>query len=140
MYLPASWLRESADPRAVPVEDRAPATKTEIALRLIDEVRTEGEWTGAVIGEAEYLVGADFREALTARGLTAQDGQEARVAEALRRFEWMKNPLGLDHFEGRAWHGWHHHVGLVFTAYGFLCDEAATPDAPPFPSPVHPPV
>jgi SRSO17 transposase len=139
LYLPAAWLRENADPRAIPVEDREPATKSEIALRLIDELRVEGDVLGGVIGEAEYITGAKFRDGLTTRGLTVQEGQEDRVAEALRRFEWLKNTLGLDHFEGRAWHGWHHHVGLVFTAYGFLCGEAATPDAPPFPSPAYQP-
>ena len=37
--------------------------------------------------------------------------------------------FGLDHFEGRTWHGWHHHVGLVFAAYHFLTREPkARPD------------
>ena len=32
----------------------------------------------------------------------------------------MKTELGLDHFEGRSWQGWHHHVTLVGLAYCFL--------------------
>jgi SRSO17 transposase len=32
----------------------------------------------------------------------------------------MKEELGLDHFEGRSWRGWHHHVTLVLLAYAFL--------------------
>ncbi|MFE7276477.1 IS701 family transposase, partial [Streptomyces sp. NPDC057623] len=28
--------------------------------------------------------------------------------------------LGLDHFEGRTWRGWHHHVTLVTAAQAFL--------------------
>jgi SRSO17 transposase len=32
----------------------------------------------------------------------------------------LKEELGLDHFEGRGWMGWHHHVALVTTAYVFL--------------------
>ena len=32
----------------------------------------------------------------------------------------LKDALGLDHFEGRSFRGWHHHVTLVFVAYGFL--------------------
>lgn len=140
LYLPGSWLRENTDPRAIPAEDREPATKSEIALRLFDELGAEGDAPVGVTGEAEYVTREEFREQLTVRGLIAQDSQEDRVAEALRRFEWLKRTLGLDHFEGRAWHGWHHHVALVFTAYGFLWEEAATPDAPPFPSPIHPPV
>ena len=32
---------------------------------------------------------------------------------------------GLDHFEGRHWLGWHHHVTLVSMAYAFLSSEQA---------------
>jgi SRSO17 transposase len=32
----------------------------------------------------------------------------------------MKDELGLDHFEGRGWRGWHHHITLVMLAYAFL--------------------
>jgi SRSO17 transposase len=35
----------------------------------------------------------------------------------------LKNALGLDHFEGRSWPGWHHHVTLVSIAHGFLTTE-----------------
>ncbi len=27
--------------------------------------------------------------------------------------------LGLDHFEGRSWRGFHHHACLVMLAFGF---------------------
>jgi SRSO17 transposase len=32
----------------------------------------------------------------------------------------LKDELGLDHFEGRSWLGWHHHVGMVTLAFAFL--------------------
>ncbi|MET9404154.1 IS701 family transposase [Kitasatospora sp. NPDC002965] len=32
----------------------------------------------------------------------------------------MKHGLGLDHFEGRTWRGWHHHITLVTAAHAFL--------------------
>jgi SRSO17 transposase len=35
----------------------------------------------------------------------------------------LKDALGLDHFEGRSWSGWHHHVTLVSVAHGFLTTE-----------------
>jgi SRSO17 transposase len=35
----------------------------------------------------------------------------------------LKGALGLDHFEGRSWAGWHHHVTLVSAAHGFLTLE-----------------
>jgi SRSO17 transposase len=34
----------------------------------------------------------------------------------------LTDELGLDHFEGRSWRGWHHHVVLVLLAYAFLQD------------------
>jgi SRSO17 transposase len=37
----------------------------------------------------------------------------------------LKDELGLDHFEGRHWLGWHHHVTLVSIAYAFLRSEQA---------------
>jgi SRSO17 transposase len=35
----------------------------------------------------------------------------------------LKGALGLDHFEGRGWPGWHHHVTLVSVAHAFLTLE-----------------
>ncbi|MEU7766190.1 transposase, partial [Nocardia sp. NPDC049190] len=32
----------------------------------------------------------------------------------------LKVALGLDHFEGRSWLGWHHHATLVTAAHLFL--------------------
>ena len=40
-------------------------------------------------------------------------------------YRQMKQELGLDHYEGRQWIGWHHHVTLVSMAYAFLCAEQA---------------
>lgn len=35
-------------------------------------------------------------------------------------YQQLKEELGLDHFEGRSWTGFHHHAAMVFLAYGFL--------------------
>lgn len=35
-------------------------------------------------------------------------------------YQQLKEELGLDHFEGRSWTGWHHHVTLVMLAHLFL--------------------
>ena len=35
----------------------------------------------------------------------------------------LKEELGLDHFEGRGWPGWHHHITLVTLAFAFLRSE-----------------
>lgn len=75
-----------------------------------------------------------------------------RVARARWRVELdyreLKEELGLDHYEGRHWLGWHHHVTLVSMAFGFLrCEQArakknfwcdAAPDPPPVASSANP--
>jgi SRSO17 transposase len=38
-------------------------------------------------------------------------------------YQQLKEELGLDHFEGRSWPGFHHHVCMTFLAYGFLQAE-----------------
>jgi SRSO17 transposase len=40
-----------------------------------------------------------------------------------RDFEELKQELGLGHFEGRGWRGFHHHAPLCIAAYGFLVAE-----------------
>ena len=40
-----------------------------------------------------------------------------------RDFEELKQELGLGHFEGRGWRGFHHHASLCVAAYAFLVAE-----------------
>jgi SRSO17 transposase len=40
-----------------------------------------------------------------------------------RDYEELKQELGLGHFEGRNWRGFHHHATLCIAAYGFLIAE-----------------
>ena len=42
----------------------------------------------------------------------------------------LKDALGLDHFEGRSWRGFHHHVTLVSVAHAFLTLERRRPGRP----------
>src|ERR1039458_4514093 len=56
----------------------------------------------------------------------------------LARLRWMieldykqlKGELGLDHYEGRSYLGFHHHCTLVTAAHGFLTLERADPNRP----------
>lgn len=38
-------------------------------------------------------------------------------------YQQLKDELGLDHFEGRSWIGWHRHVTMTLVAFGFLVLE-----------------
>jgi len=40
-----------------------------------------------------------------------------------RDYEELKQELGLGHYEGRNWRGFHHHATLCIAAYGFLVAE-----------------
>ena len=40
-----------------------------------------------------------------------------------RDYEELKGELGLSHYEGRGWRGFHHHATLCIAAYGFLISE-----------------
>ena len=49
-----------------------------------------------------------------------------------RDYQELKSELGLSHFEGRGWRGFHHHATLCVTTYGFLIRErtALPPSGP----------
>jgi SRSO17 transposase len=65
------------------------------------------------------------------------DTPAERIAR-LARMRWkmeldykqLKGELGLDHYEGRSWLGWHHHTALVTAAHGFLTLERLNPFHP----------
>jgi SRSO17 transposase len=42
-----------------------------------------------------------------------------------RDYQELKDEIGLDHFEGRGWRGFHHHGALCIAAYAFLAAERA---------------
>lgn len=43
-----------------------------------------------------------------------------------RDYHDLKQEIGLGHFEGRGWRGFHHHATLCIAAYGFLICERET--------------
>jgi SRSO17 transposase len=49
-----------------------------------------------------------------------------------RDYQDLKQEIGLGHYEGRGWRGFHHHGTLCIAAYGFLVSERETipPSAP----------
>jgi SRSO17 transposase len=63
--------------------------------------------------------------------LTVPDDVELAELIALAKLRWrierdyqeLKDELGLDHFEGRSWRGFHHHGVLSIAAYCFLAAE-----------------
>ena len=103
------------------------------------------EWPAAELAPTKYWL-ADLRgEPLGLRRLVRHAKGRWRIEQDYRE---LKDELGLDHFEGRSWTGWHHHVTLVSMAYAFLVLERArtkknlatdlAPDPAPAPIPAAP--
>ena len=116
------------------------------ARRLAQAAATaeHGHWHG-VLPEVTLLVewpeGAETPTDYWLSNLSADTAaaELVRLAKIRWRIEHdyreLKHGLGLDHFEGRSWRGWHHHVTLVTAAHAFLTEQrlapkADTPDSP----------
>ncbi|WP_329293346.1 IS701 family transposase [Streptomyces sp. NBC_01455] len=109
------------------------------ARRLAQAAATqEGFWDG-VLPEVTLLVewpeGAEAPTGYWLSNLPAdtQIAELVRLAKIRWRIEHdyreLKHGLGLDHFEGRSWTGWHHHVTLVTAAHAFLTEQRLAPKA-----------
>ncbi len=58
-----------------------------------------------------------------------------------RDYQDLKQEVGLGHYEGRGWRGFHHHATLCIAAYGFLISERETiPPSGPRSAPLFPPL
>ncbi len=56
-----------------------------------------------------------------------------------RDYQELKQEVGLGHYEGRGWRGFHHHATLCIAAYGFLIAERAMiPPSGPCPAALFP--
>ena len=85
-------------------------------------------------GPEEWLLcergqGKATEERFWLASLPAKAGLEELVTTATLRwrverdYEELKQEVGLGHFEGRGWRGFHHHAALCIAAYGFLVRE-----------------
>ncbi|MFE9613495.1 IS701 family transposase [Streptomyces sp. NPDC006012] len=101
-------------------------------------VTRDGHWDG-VLPEVTLLVEWP-RQAEAPTGYWLSNlPDDTPLAELVRlaKIHWriehdyreLKHGLGLDHFEGRSWNGWHHHVTLVTAAHAFLTEQRLAPKA-----------
>jgi SRSO17 transposase len=86
---------------------------------------------GAAPGEEQWLIAqwfdgeskptkfwlSNLPASMPARGLIRLAKLRWRVE---RDYQEMKQEIGLDHFEGRTWRGFHHHAALCAAAHAFL--------------------
>jgi len=77
------------------------------------------KWPAAAEEPTKYWL-CDLPASTTLRRLV----QVAKSRWAIEQdYLQLKDELGLDHYEGRGWVGWHHHVTLVMLAHAFLTLE-----------------
>jgi len=87
--------------------------------RLHDEQWLLIEWPKASAEPTKYWL-ANLAAATPLKQLVRTAKLRWRIE---RDFQELKQELGLNHFEGRSWRGFHHHATLCIAAYGFLVAE-----------------
>ncbi len=78
------------------------------------------EWPEGTAAPTDYWMARLGDQPLGLRRLVKTARARWRVEMDYRE---LKEELGLDHYEGRHWLGWHHHVTLSLLALWFLCCE-----------------
>jgi len=104
--------------RTAPI--RGAATRPEETLLI--------EWPNGEAAPTKYWL-ANVDKKISFRGLVDIAKMRWRIE---RDYQDLKQEIGLDHYEGRGWRGFHHHGTLCIAAYGFLISERETipPSAP----------
>ena len=83
------------------------------------------EWPKDKDAPTDYwLAHLPAKKTPTLKALAGLARERWRVEQDYRE---LKDELGLDHFEGRSWPGWHHHVALTCLAHLFLQSERRRP-------------
>jgi len=77
------------------------------------------EWPEAEKEPTKYFF-CDLPETYTLRRLVRLAKCRWKIEQD---YQQLKEELGLDHYEGRSWIGWHHHTTLVMMAHAFLTLE-----------------
>jgi SRSO17 transposase len=77
------------------------------------------EWPGGEKAPTKYWL-STLPEDISFRDLVDLAKLRWRIE---RDYQELKQEVGLGHFEGRGWRGFHHHATLCIAAYGFLISE-----------------
>lgn len=77
------------------------------------------EWRDDEAEPANYFF-CSLPERMTKKKLVRMVMQRWRTERA---YQDLKGELGLDHYEGRRFPGWHHHVSVVLCCYAFVIAE-----------------
>ncbi|MBS2545277.1 IS701 family transposase [Catenulispora sp. NL8] len=92
---------------------------------VLPEVWLLAEWPDGADAPTDYWL-SDLPEDTPVAELVRLAKIRWRIEHDYRE---LKHGLGLDHFEGRSWAGFHHHVTLVTAAQAFLTEQRLRPKA-----------
>jgi SRSO17 transposase len=87
--------------------------------RLRDEQWLLIEWPAGDAEPMKYYL-SNLPRNTSLKHLVSMAHQRWRIE---RDYQDLKQELGLGHYEGRGWRGFHHHAALSIAAYGFLMSE-----------------
>jgi SRSO17 transposase len=99
--------------RVLPAHDGGPPPQDREPLWLLIE------WRDGEDEPANYFL-SSLPERISKKRLIRIAMQRWRTE---RIYEDLKNELGLDHFEGRRFAGWHHHISVALCCYAFIAAE-----------------
>jgi len=116
------------DGTAVPLTSRFARLRVRAAHRdyQLSECRPEewllAEWPEGEAEPTKYWF-SNLPEDITFERLVDLTKLRWRIE---RDYQELKQEVGLGHYEGRGWRGFHHHATLCIAAYGFLISERET--------------
>jgi SRSO17 transposase len=99
-----------------------------VRVRVVTGCDVRGEEQWLVIEKPtraappEHYVLTTLPKAMSRKQMVRRIKQRWRTE---RTYEDLKGELGLDHFEGRTYTGWQHHVSCTLTCFAFLVAERA---------------
>lgn len=99
--------------RVLPAHDHGPPPEAREPLWLLIE------WRDGESEPANYFL-SSLPGRMTKKQLVRIVMQRWRTE---RVYEDLKGELGLDHFEGRRFSGWHHHISVALCCYAFIVAE-----------------
>ena len=127
------WCRSRPTPRPTPSRSARPPRRTPAGATPRRQAAARADGLGWELPVRWLLVEWPQDKAEPVKYWLSNLPEATPIVELVRlaRLRWrveqdyreLKGALGLDHFEGRGWPGWHHHVTLVSVAHGFLVLE-----------------
>src|SRR5258708_17620759 len=109
------------------LSSRFARVRVHVASRHERSGKSSKEWLLIEWPEGEDAPTKDWLSTLSTNITFHDFGDAAKLRWRIERdYEELKQEVGLGHYEGRGWRGFHHHATMCIAAYGFLVSERET--------------